>query len=127
MASDSPTRDSFRAYFALYKGQEMRLVIDTAKDFSQEVDELFGSLEEGKYIVNVIPIGSAKTVRDLQNQYFLLIDIVSAHSGEAKYMLHENFKRNQKVETTKNFDLQDWIDFIDAFKWKQFNDYDLIL
>lgn len=105
----------------------MRLVIDTEKEFSQEVDELFGSLEEGKYIITVSPLGDNKTVRGCQNQYFLLVDLVSAHSGETRYELHEDFKEHRGVETTKNFSLQDWVTFIDAFKWKQFNDYDLIL
>lgn len=106
----------------------MRLILVKKDDeLNAEYEELMGMLEEGKYLVTVRSLNGNKTERDFQNEYFALLDMVSGHTGEQKYIIHEEYKAHRKVETTKDFSLQDWVNFIDAFKWKQYTDLDMIL
>lgn len=127
MASNCSLRNTTRTYIALYKRKEMRLVFNPSnKESTQRLDEQLGMLEEGTYLVTVIPI-DGKTIRGLQNKYFLMVDTICSHAGEDKTMMHENFKEHLKVESTKNFDLEDWYKFIAAFRDKMFADYNVLL
>lgn len=106
----------------------MLVVLDKRDgEFSDQYTELMGQLADGRYLVSVRGINDAKTERDFQEQYFAMVDAVRDYTGDSRYIIHERFKKHRKVETTTNFSLQDWVDFIDAFKWKQFKDLDLIL
>jgi len=90
------------------------------------LEEHLGMLEDGRYVISVIPYNN-KTERDMQNQYFLLIDIISSHTGNTRQEEHESFKSHANVASTKNLSLQEWISFIDNLKWYAFNNLDLVL
>ncbi len=85
------------------------------------------ALQEGKYIVEIKPLNALKTEREFQKEYFSLLDQIVAFTGEQKYNIHTEFKKERNVETTGNFTLEDWITFIDALKWSYFKKLDLIL
>lgn len=105
------------------------LVVLEKKDgqFNEQFLELMGLLGDGKYIVDVRSLNPLKTEREFQNEYFALIDLVRNVTGDTRYSIHETFKDYRKVETTKDFSLQDWVDFIAAFKWYYYNEADIIL
>ena len=95
--------------------------------FNEQFLELMGALGDGKYVLNVRSLNPLKTEREFQNEYFALIDQVRDVTGEAKYMIHISFKKERKVESTTGFSLQDWVDYIEAFKWYYYKNADIIL
>lgn len=84
-------------------------------------------LEDGKYLIKINPIKALKTLREFQNEYFALVDTVVSTTGSTRYEVHEAFKNERKIETTKDFNLDDWVNFIEAFKWYYFNKADILL
>lgn len=85
------------------------------------------NLDDGRYLVTVREITAEKTTREYQEQYFAMVDAVRDHQGDSRYVIHERFKAHQEVVTTTGFSIQEWLRFIDAFKWWAFNTLDLAL
>lgn len=105
----------------------MLIVLDKKNSqVSEQFSELVGSLPDGRYIVQIRELGG-KTLRDYNEQYFAMIDIIRDHSGDDRYTLHDMFKTHEEIQTTKDFTLEDWVRFIDALKWWAFNNYDLLV
>lgn len=106
----------------------MQVVLEKQSgQFNAKYLELMGMLEDGKYLISVRSLNIQKTEREFQNEYFALVDIVRDYLGDTRYIIHDRFKKERNIETTKDFSLQDWIDFIEAFKWSQFKEHDLVL
>ena len=106
----------------------MRLICEKVKGkISSEYEKLIAMLEDGKYLITVRSLNESKTERDFQNEYFALVDEISCHTGDSRYSIHLTFKKHRDVSTTTNFDLQDWVNFIDALRWWAFNNLDLVL
>jgi hypothetical protein len=91
------------------------------KEFIETIDQL-----EGKYLISIRSLDN-KTLDDFRANYFALIDSVRDVTGNSRYTIHEDFKRERKIETTKDFDFQNWINFLEAFRWYYFAKLDLIL
>lgn len=104
------------------------LIILEKKDgkFKEELLAPIELLEDGRYLVAIRSIGY-KTIRDCRNEYFALVDSVRDVTGDTRYEIHEAFKIDQNIETTRDFTQQDWIEFIDAFKWYYFQKADILL
>lgn len=95
--------------------------------FSEELKSFLGMLEDGRYILSIRSLNPFKSEREFQNEYFALVDSVRDITGDTRYEIHESFKVERNIETTRDFGLQDWIDFIEAFKWYYFTKADILL
>lgn len=84
------------------------------------------NLDNGKYLLTIRSI-ELKTPRESQEQYFAMVDLVRDHTGNDRYSIHEEFKADQGVITTKNFSQEDWLKFIENFKWYVFKNMDLAI
>lgn len=89
--------------------------------------EWLNNLQDGRYLIDVRSLNPLKTEREFQKEYFALCDLVRDYTGDSRYVIHNRFKKERNVETTRDFSLQDWISFIDAFKWEVYKTLDLIL
>lgn len=85
------------------------------------------NLQDGLYIIDIHNMNPLKTEREFQKEYFSLVDAVVDYTGDTRYTIHNRFKKERNIETTKDFSLQDWVDFIDHFRWYCFKNLDLIL
>lgn len=83
-------------------------------------------LHDGNYLFVVLPMKD-KTDKDFLKHYFTLIDTISFHTGEDRYSIHERFKAENKTETTKNFNSQQWTEFIQLLKYDALAKYDICI
>lgn len=94
-------------------------------------EKVMSGLEDGHYLVTIKKLNEAKTSRDYQEQYFLLVDIVVADTGNDRYAIHEQFKQHQfekkGIGTTKGLTVNEWIHWIEDFKWFIFENLNILL
>lgn len=102
----------------------MIIILNTEnkQEFLQKIE----GLEQGKYIINIRPL-QAKTPKEFQAQYFAQIDAVRDLTGNDRYSIHNDYKEHCGVETTKNFDTEDWIHFISDFQWYIYNNLNILI
>lgn len=89
--------------------------------------EFLHDLKDGHYLISVREIGEHKTEKDYLANYFALVDQLRDHQGDSRYTIHERFKKTQGVETTTDFTIKDWIEFISNFRKWVFKTLDLML
>lgn len=104
----------------------MIIILEKKNKIAEELINQLNSLENGKYLISIKPIGQ-RTVKDCKAHYFALVDTVRHFTGDDRYSIHENFKNHQGIESTKNFDINDWEKFIANFKWYVFEKLDLTI
>lgn len=96
------------------------------QEINPEIKESLDNLEEGKYLLTIQPI-HPKSNKEYQAHYFLMIDIVRNHTGNDRYTIHNDFKANQRIESTKNFSVDDWVLYLNDFRWWIFEKFDLAI
>lgn len=79
-------------------------------------------LEDGEYYFKVISI-EEKTINSVKRNYFVLLDDFCMQTGNNKYQIHDQYKNFKQIATTKEFLLQDWIDFLEEFKFWSMDKY----
>ena len=90
----------------------------------EEVIRYLSSLN-GNYLIKALWVNEDKTLVDYRNQYFAMVDQCANHLGSSRYSIHELFKAEKKIVTTTNFTIEDWIDFIEDFRWWSFNNIEM--
>ncbi len=89
-------------------------------------EELLETLESGKYIISVRPF-VPKTQRQYLEQYFSMVDEAVMHTGNDRYTIHAEFKNHAGIGSTKELTTnEDWLNFIDKFKWWSLSKFDNI-
>lgn len=83
-------------------------------------------LQEGIYFLQIINLAE-KDIRSLQKQYFLFVDIIVNDTGYSRYEIHNDFKQHSKIESTKGFSVEQWLEYIENFKWYVFNNYNICI
>jgi hypothetical protein len=109
----------------------MRQVIISVKDSQVSFNKaalgsLISSLEDGEYQIEIHSL-SKMTPRGCQKAYFLLVEIVTNHTGHTKTEIHEMFKREHEIGTTKGLSTEQWLEIIAQFKSWVFNELEIIL
>lgn len=89
--------------------------------------EVFTSLDDGIYIVDVERNNPLLMSRDYQKAYFEKIDECSMHTGHEKYELHELFKKHIKIESTKEMDVAAWKSVLTALTWWAYTSFDCMV
>lgn len=90
------------------------------------LSSLFKLLEDGEYIVTIDDI-SEKDAETLRKKYFAILTNLYNYTGTDKNDLHEEVKQALNVETTKNFDKEDWYLYIKNVREYYFKQLDIIL
>lgn len=83
-------------------------------------------LNEGHYFLNIIDLQD-KTPKGLQRHYFALVDIIVLDTGYGRYDIHNEFKQHSKIESTRDFSVEAWLQYIEDFKWFAFNNYNICI
>lgn len=84
------------------------------------------ALDNGRYLINIRCL-DLKSIRDYNKEYFACIDEVVAYTGEKRYEVHERFKADQGILSTKDFTEEDWVKFIADLRWWAYNKLDMVL
>lgn len=89
--------------------------------------DLLRGFDDGRYLVSVKKIGDAKTVKEWQEMYFAMCDIIRDSTGNDRYAIHNAFKAHEGITSTKELTEDDWFKFIENFKWWAFSEFDVVL
>ena len=96
-------------------------------DNSQKIRDHITSLDDGTYVMTVQSINPLVSERDFQKAYFAMIDICVASTGNARYIIHDAFKAESEVQTTKNFSVEQWREHLEKFRYWAYNNMDVIV
>jgi len=77
-------------------------------------------LLDGEYEIRVIPVFN-KSLKEWQEYYFSIIDEFCLHTGNSRYVIHEQFKSENNIESTKFIDQKDWTTIIEKLKFYLLN------
>lgn len=91
------------------------------------VKDLISSLDDGRYVLTIQPINPLISSRDYQNAYFAMVDTCVAATGNSRYVIHEAFKKESKVDSTRHFDEIRWKDYLSKFRFWAYNNMDVIV
>lgn len=110
-------------------GYQIKITVENGKvvENNDRIREIFNSLENGQYIFSIDAINPLLNTRDYQNAYFAMVDTCVQHTGNSRYVIHNEFKKEQKVETTSDFDIIQWKTFLNQFRWWAYNEFDCIV
>lgn len=81
----------------------------------------------GNYIIDINEENSLATPKDCRAAYFFKLDLVVAATGEERYVIHERFKHNSNIKSTKDFTITDWRNFIKQFQNYVFEKLDIVI
>lgn len=93
---------------------------ETLRDF-------FTSLDDGSYIVSIDRVNPLLTPRDLQKAYFDKIDTCVMHTGNTRYVIHEEFKKHAGIESTKDLEVKEWKEILSKLGWWAYEKFDCII
>lgn len=82
---------------------------------------------DGNYVVDIRPENNLTTPKECRAAYFFKIDLVVASTGDERYVIHERFKAYAKIDSTKNFTVVDWRNFIQKFQEYIFEKLDIVV
>ena len=92
----------------------------------QKIADYFSSLKDGDFMLNVFTSDPLVTEEDYRAAYFKLIDIAVAESGNDKDTIHKAYKKYQKIESTKDFNIVEWKKYLENFKLWLYNNLNII-
>jgi hypothetical protein len=92
-----------------------------------KLKDIFSSIEDGTYIISVNRVNSLVTPRDYQKAYFDMVDIAVSETGNARYVIHDEFKKHAEVESTKDLGILEWRDLLQKFRWWAYNNFDCVV
>ena len=81
----------------------------------------------GHYTVSFIEENNLATPNNCRAAYFFKVDIVSKHTGIERYDIHNEFKKEYKIESTKDLSVVDWRNLIKQFQVYIFEKLDIII
>ena len=84
------------------------------------------NLPDGEYHVTIENITDS-TPENFRKMYFALVDQISKYVGLEKQLVHEEIKIANKIETTKGFENEDWIQHIRFMRDFYYQKLDIIL
>lgn len=67
------------------------------------------------------------TDKECRDAYFFKVDLVRNATGSERYDIHEEFKKASDIQSTKNFTVVDWRNFIKKFQIYIFEKLDIII
>lgn len=105
----------------------MLFLLTKSNKEDQSFSSIIRGLSDGKYLVKIMPINTKKTTKEWQEHYFLLVDECVSSTGNSKYVIHEEFKKHEGIETTKSLSSEDWSKFIENFKLYAFDKMNVTL
>lgn len=88
--------------------------------------QLMINLPDGYYNVIIENIGD-KTLEKCRHTYFAIIEVIVKITGLTKQEVHEEVKEALDVDTTRNFDQEDWASYIYRMKKFYFEKLDILL
>jgi len=81
----------------------------------------------GNYIVDISEENTMSTPAECRAAYFFQIDLVVASTRDERYAIHERFKEYTKIDSTRNFTVVDWRNFIQKFQEYIFEKLDIVV
>jgi len=78
------------------------------------VDEI--ASQDGFYLMQIFP-EKCKTLVEWRKQYFMVIEEFAAHTGMTKYEIHEEFKKENALESITKIELDKWPEIIESIKF----------
>lgn len=89
--------------------------------------DIITSLDDNEYTVSFTVVNPLISERDYQKAYFAMLDTCVMHTGNNRYTLHEMFKEEKEIKTTKNLSVGQWQKVLKEFQWWAFGKMDVIL
>ena len=82
---------------------------------------------DGNYTVDINEENTLSTPKDCRNAYFFKVDLVVQATGTERYNIHEDFKKEAKITSTKDFTVVDWRNYIKLFQEYIFEKLDIMV
>ena len=93
---------------------------------AQEFIKTINELEDGRYLVNVRSL-SDTSISALRKRYFVYCETVGNHEGSSKQVIHERAKRKAGITSTRDFDVEQWMNYLDTFREEAFFNHEIVL
>lgn len=93
---------------------------------AKELNEYLKKLD-GNYTLDINEENTLTTTKECREAYFHKVDTVVRHTGENRYDIHEAFKIEKKIESTKNMSVVDWRNLIKQFQIYVFDKMDIVV
>lgn len=93
----------------------------------QQLADHITSLEDGRYVIIIQSTNPLITTRDFQKAYFAMIDICVMETGNDRYTIHNAFKISSEVDSTKDFTIVQWQDYLNKFRYWSYNELNVIV
>jgi len=81
----------------------------------------------GNYTLEINEENTQSTPDQCRAAYFFKVDLVVGATGEERYVIHERFKKEINIGSTKNFTIVDWRNFIRQFQEYIFKNLDIVV
>lgn len=92
-----------------------------------KVKDYFTSLDDGTYVISIDRVNPLVTPRDYQKAYFDMVDVAVAETGNARYTIHDEFKKHSGIESTKDLNEVEWKKLLNKFRWWAYDKFDCIV
>lgn len=89
--------------------------------------EILKNLSEGDFYIHIEKIPENKPEKQYRAQFFAKMTELSFHTGHTKQELHEMFKIDNNISTTKNLSIEEWSHTINKLNWWAFNKLEYLL
>jgi hypothetical protein len=93
---------------------------------SKEIQNYLKTLD-GEYVVSILSQNNLTTIKNCRDAYFFKVDLVVQATGDERYDIHERFKTALNIDSTKNFTIVDWKNFIKQFQNYIFEQLDILI
>lgn len=94
---------------------------------SDKLKDCFSTLDDGGYVISIDKINPLITPKDYQKAYFSMLDTCVRCTGNARYVIHDEFKKFSEIQTTTNLDVIGWRKILDKLKWWAYDKFDCIV
>lgn len=92
----------------------------------KEIQQYLKKLD-GNYIVDINEENTQSTPKECRAAYFFKLDLVVQATGQERYDIHNRFKQDIGITSTKNFTVVDWRNFIRQFQNYIFENLDIVI
>lgn len=93
---------------------------------SKEIQNYLKTLN-GEYLISINEHNNLTTVKQCRDAYFFKVDLVVQSTGSERYNIHNEFKNEAKIVSTKDFTVIDWKNFIKKFQNYIYEKLDILI
>lgn len=89
--------------------------------------DIFKQLNDGEFYIHIEKIPEDKPEKQYRAQFFAKMTELAIHTGYTKQELHEMFKTDKEILTTRNLSIKEWVNVINQLNWWAFEKLEIMI